>query len=299
MLYVGSLGDAAAGSSGELLHALADRRCADFNTCGAEGAAVEGLSRANRELMNLFQVGQFELLGGSCGAARQTKERIADLLYVPLVQGVLRYAHRRGEAGAGEKDAAAGAAYAAALLPRVHAADPSYARDIYDMMRTDSERVDGPRVKAALENVYGSLGLRCSDVGGLWDYASEGYYPGMEPCVDPATGNSAMTDSPRPQDPATSAPTVVQKNNSSTEDPLDEPETVPTQNLNDVVQEAINSSVLSSNVPSVAPSLVSTVALTATETESIIVQSPGQVLSIGLVHIYLMSASILLIIYLA
>ena len=39
-------------------------------------------------------------------------------------------------------------------------------------------------VKAAFESTYSALGLSCADVGGLWD--TEGYFEGMEPCVDSA-----------------------------------------------------------------------------------------------------------------
>mmetsp|Transcript_42646 Transcript_42646/g.89490 ORF Transcript_42646/g.89490 Transcript_42646/m.89490 type:complete len:151 (+) Transcript_42646:1521-1973(+) len=55
---------------------------------------------------------------------------------------------------------------------------------IYDNMRVGAASLNVNVVKNSLENVYESIGISCSDVGGLWDDANDDYYPGMEPCGD-------------------------------------------------------------------------------------------------------------------
>eukprot|EP00581_Thalassiosira_minuscula_P009037 CAMPEP_0183702442 /NCGR_PEP_ID=MMETSP0737-20130205/540_1 /TAXON_ID=385413 /ORGANISM="Thalassiosira miniscula, Strain CCMP1093" /LENGTH=594 /DNA_ID=CAMNT_0025929049 /DNA_START=270 /DNA_END=2054 /DNA_ORIENTATION=+ len=194
-LYVGSLGaEIGTAWNGKLIHALADKRCVNFKTCGPDGNELDGPSKVNSDVMTLFALGKFQLQNGNCSAARDVVEQITRLMYVPLIQGVLRYAYRADVLGEGEKGGAAGAVFAASVLPLIHAANPDDAMVIYNNMRVGQSLVDSGAVKVSFENVYESIGISCSDVGGLWDWANDDYFPGMEPCVN-STAGDGMYDS--------------------------------------------------------------------------------------------------------
>ena len=182
--YTGSLEGQDGLASGYLLHQLADKRSMDFRTGGPDGTDVDGQSKLNYDLMDEFALGNYQLQSGNCPSARKTKERIAKLMYIPMIQGSLRYAYKVDKLQGGEKEKAEGAAFAAAVLPRVHAASPEAAATIYSNLRVGASNTNFQEVKAAFESVYPQLGLTCSDIGGLWNEAGKSYYPGMEPCTD-------------------------------------------------------------------------------------------------------------------
>jgi len=191
--YTGSLEESLGTSDGKLLHQLADKRCQNFKTCGKEGNEVTGNSKMNIELFNLLKLGQEQLLGGLCDAAEITTASIAQKMYIPMIQGTLRYAYKVGAQEKGEKEAAEGAVFAAAVLPRVHAADPAAAKVIYDNMRVGAPSTDFAAVKTAFESVYDSIGIKCEDIGGLFNDADNSYYAGMEPCGLPASSAATTT----------------------------------------------------------------------------------------------------------
>lgn len=88
----------------------------------------------------------------------------------------------------GEKEKAAeGAVFAAAVLPRIHAVNPDTAQTVYDNMRMDAQSTDFKAVRNAFEYTYPILGIKCSDIGGLYNAAEANYYAGMEPCADDTT----------------------------------------------------------------------------------------------------------------
>jgi hypothetical protein len=182
--YTGSIEGEDGTPSGYLLHQLADKRSADFKTGGPDGTDVDGQSKINYDLMSLFSLGNFQLQSGNCSAARKTKEQVAQLMYVPLIQGALRYAFKVDKLQGGEKEKAEGAAFVAAVNPRVYAASPEAATTIYNNMKVGASSTNAADVKKAFESVYPAMGITCADVGGLWDEASKKYYDGMAPCTD-------------------------------------------------------------------------------------------------------------------
>ena len=92
--YTGSIeGQDGLTPDGKLLHQLADKRCSDWKVCGMEGVDIEGMSKLNYDIFDLFTVGKFQVLSGNCPAARKTKEAIARKMYVPLIQGAMGYAY--------------------------------------------------------------------------------------------------------------------------------------------------------------------------------------------------------------
>lgn len=177
--YTGSLEGERGESKGQLLHALADKRCVDFNTCVGDQFST---SKVNQELFQLFAVGQAQLLASQCEDARKTTAKIVDIMYVPLIQGTLRYAHKVGERGLnGEKERAEGAVFAASVLPRIAAADEKAAQTIYNNMKVGASSTDYKAVRDAFQSVYSDLNIKCEDVGGLVD-ATGAYYEGAGPC---------------------------------------------------------------------------------------------------------------------
>jgi len=183
--YSGSLELQDGLSSGKLLHQLADKRCKNFNTCADE---ANTMSNVNKQLLQLFNVGQGQLQAGLCDDARETTAKVVDLMYVPMIQGTQRYAYKVQNLSGGEKEKAEGAVFAAAVLPRVFAEDEAAAQTIYDSMKVGASATDHKKVKKAFESVYSALGIKCSDVGGLMDDGTSDYYKGAEPCSDGVSG---------------------------------------------------------------------------------------------------------------
>lgn len=170
------------GANGNLLYALAEKRCDNFKTCGANGAVV------NNKIFVQFKAMQDNLLKKECGLARSNKEVIASLMYVPMVQGALRYAYFQGVRNdATAKSDAEGAAFMAAVLPQVHQCSERDAQLIYDNLSLgNTAAVDFKAVKKAFENNYSCMDITCELVGGLSD--GESYFDGAGPC-----GGSALS----------------------------------------------------------------------------------------------------------
>merc|ERR1712118_162687 len=180
--YTGSLEGTDGSGSGKMLHALADKRCKIYLTCSAEN----GGSYVNAALFELFEKGKVALQQGKCSEIAPIKKLIVELMSIPLVQGSLRYAYKVAKVQGGSKEFAEGAAFSAAILPRVHACDASAAKVISDNMNmeiAESARMSAGfgAVKTAFESVYDCLGITCASVGGLLLEGAE-YYDGAEPC---------------------------------------------------------------------------------------------------------------------
>lgn len=184
--YTGALEGTDGNSNGNLMHALADKRCVNFKTCGREGNTDSGPSKVNYEIFMLFDQMQEELSGTSadkCAAARITKEKIVRLMFIPLIQGTLRYAYITENQEYSEKSEAEGAAFAAAVLPMVAACNMDDADIIYSNMRVGQKNTATyAGVRAAFARQYACLGITCEDVGGLWNSANAKYEEGTEPC---------------------------------------------------------------------------------------------------------------------
>ena len=188
--YTGSLAGTTADheSRGQMVFALAEKRCENFGTCHIRG----GLSQVNTELFKLFAEGRDKLhyTGSStCDDARLILDDIIRLMTVPLVQGTLRYAWKVGKTNGAFNDAsevtaknhAEGATFAQALLPLVHHCDAAAAKVVSDNMKFDGQtfasgggitgtKPDTLAVKAALESTYSCLGITCEQVGALSPY---------------------------------------------------------------------------------------------------------------------------------
>merc|ERR1740138_1934406 len=146
--YTGSLAGTTAGhkSKGQLVFALAEKRCENYGTCHIRG----GLSQVNTELFKLFAQGRDKLhYSGSstCDDARPILDDIIRLMTVPLVQGTLRYAYKVGHMNGVDNDKsdqtaknhAEGAPFAQALLPLLHHCDAAAAKVVSDNMKFNGQ----------------------------------------------------------------------------------------------------------------------------------------------------------------
>jgi hypothetical protein len=173
---------------GVLLYDLADRMCQEFKTCGEKGDAVSGTSKVNHEIIQEFQVMQKALLSHKCAEARKHQDRIGALMYVPLFQGTLKQAYITGNQAGSVDEEAAGAAFAASVLPVVAKCRQDDARIIYENMKPGHDApTDFGAVKGAIERNLGCFKLTCEDIGGYYYRGVGGaiahYHAGSEPCV--------------------------------------------------------------------------------------------------------------------
>jgi len=187
--YTGSMEGTDGTPTGKLLHELADERCANFHTCGADAHKASGHAKVNHEIFQQFKLGQRSLLAGECDGVRVNKEMIESRLYIPMIQGTLRYAHISSNPDtATEKAKAEGATFAAAVLPIVSFCNPRAAEVIYENMNFEASSTSFYHVKNAFQESYKCMGVTCEDVGGYYDSAAGVYFEGAEPCT--GTGKS-------------------------------------------------------------------------------------------------------------
>jgi hypothetical protein len=187
--WTGSLEGTDGSGSGKMIYALADKRCTNFGTCSGSTHS----SFVNEALFVQFTKGKVALQQGKCTEVPPIKKLIVELMSIPLVQGSLRYAYKVAKLQGGSKEFAEGAAFSAAILPRIHACDASAAKVISDNMNmeiSESARMSGGfgAVKTAFESVYECLGMTCASVGGLILDGAE-YYEGAEPCGKVSKGS--------------------------------------------------------------------------------------------------------------
>ena len=176
------------GADDNFLHSLANKRCLNFGTCAGDNA-IEGDAVVNAKVFDLFGEMQTHLQRGECEQAKPLVEDIATQIWIPIIQGTLRYAwilDTNNNPGAllSEKGQAEGAIFAAGVLPIIHACDEQAASTIYDSMKIQSTvNVNFPAVKQAFESCYSKIGITCEDVGGIVNSAGKDYdAPATRPC---------------------------------------------------------------------------------------------------------------------
>jgi len=182
--YTGSLEGAAAGgnSAGVFPYRLAEKRCENFKTCGAQHNKDTGISYVNTQLFNKLAIGQAKLLMGQCDAVRPVLLEMVALMATPLIQGTLRYAYKVDRMSGGDKEKAEGAIFAAAIVPRVYNCNPSDGDIIMKNMKIGASSTSFTDVKTAFERNYACMKITCEEVGGLWFKAEQRYYQDAGPC---------------------------------------------------------------------------------------------------------------------
>jgi len=186
--YTGSLQGQTGDGEGVLHYELADSRSREFKTSGYLTNEVRGTAYVNLEAIHLFSISQTKLTQdseGRCSEIEHNKNRITNLMKVPVVQSVLRYAYlRQYDDEYQERHIAKGATFSTALLPYLHACSETDAKRLYNYMHIGSEdrNVEYDEIKALLEKNYGCLGITCAQVGGFFKGGE--YRQGSVPCTD-------------------------------------------------------------------------------------------------------------------
>ena len=175
-------------ATGFFTHSLAEKKCPLFGTCGVTGADKSLYkSTANKKVFDLFAEGSGYQRGGRCDSLKTTKEALVKQFTVPLMQGMMQYLYLSPTDNS-EKSKAELWSFAFALLPIINLYNPTVATLLRknSYIRNPVTVPDGYRkVKAAVESVYGAIGITCSDVGGWKDKTTAtGFAPGMDPCSD-------------------------------------------------------------------------------------------------------------------
>ena len=186
--YTGSLQTTQDTASGNMMYALSQKRCINFNTCGPAGGALTGISQANTKVFAAFNSGLKALEEGRCTDIRPFLDTATAHGAVPLIQGALKYAYTKAGSTRSTKALAEAATFAAAILPRVASCSSADAAIIYDALKIGATSTDFKVVKKAFENNYACMNITCADVGG---YMEDGVYlPDAAPC----TGSSGSDD---------------------------------------------------------------------------------------------------------
>jgi hypothetical protein len=205
------------GDGGYLLYTLAQKRCENYGTCMATGPEV-GMAAVNSAIYKEFRMGKQDLVVGNCEAVRKNVQRITELMAVPLIQGAIRYAYVMDKQNdVGEKSEAAGATFAAAVLPLLHACSAEDAGKVYNNMRVgNGGSAIFKMVKSTFEKNYGCLCVTCADVGGLIDAVTGGYLHEAEPCDwHPPTSSSNISTTETASSSTTSGGTTSSSTASS------------------------------------------------------------------------------------
>merc|ERR1719410_1412857 len=197
--YTGSMvGPVPSEETGHLLYGLAQKRCANFKTCGEEANQLDGVAYINLELLELFKQGQYHIGRGECEPLRNLVDRIVSLMAIPVMQGTLRYAYKVGKGTSTTETAKAeSAVFAAGVLPRVHACSPSDAKIIYDNMRVGATSTNFEVVLKAFENNYDCMSIAGWEVGAIYDSSANGgeggylYQPKQAAAVASDNGTSS------------------------------------------------------------------------------------------------------------
>jgi len=199
-------------AKGNLLYALAQKRCAEFGTC-ATTTDSSTIAAVNDKVQSAAIDGSenylyHQVACNDAGLELAFKGMVSQMT-VPLVQGMLKYAWKADPAQSGgscagqagndaatvatndgstgdcAKSWAEGWAFAAAVLPQVHKCDATAATTIranLDVASTTGPMKDGvAAVKSAIEGVYDCLGITCTDVGAY--QASGMVKSGMDACT--------------------------------------------------------------------------------------------------------------------
>jgi Low iron-inducible periplasmic protein len=182
--YTGSLEGVDGAGSGVVLYNLGDARCANFKTCGPSGDATSGTSKVNLDIFAAFN-SMRTALNGNCPGALAQKNIISKKIFIPIIQGALRYAYITDtQTSFTEAAETEGYTFSASVIPLIHSCNSVSANTIMTNMKLGQKNTaSSVAVKAAFESNYLCLGITCADVGGLYSATTSSYSPGMAPCL--------------------------------------------------------------------------------------------------------------------
>ena len=177
-LYTGSE-TREAGNYGFFLYTLTQTEGYKFGTC-----KKDEMSPVNKKIFEKFRSVKSNLSKNECTILQTNVRDIKELMTVLLVQGVIGSMYELDiHDDFQETTQAMGTAFAAAVLPLLHACSEGYAMMVHkDLSPGMATKGSYEVVKFALEQNYDCLGIKCEDVGGLVDVRGNGYLAGAEAC---------------------------------------------------------------------------------------------------------------------
>jgi len=192
--YTGSLEGKSGDMGGKMLYRLAEKRCKNYQTCAG------AMSNVNKEILQKFTDGKRELDQGKCDKIHPIKNRIIELMSIPLIQGTLRYAYKIARGDGTPKEKAEGVAFLGAIIPQLHSCSHSDAGLVMQHMWIDGDidySADGFKtVKEAFQRNYACMGVSCADIGGHLDDLTDDFHADFRPCTDgvsPTAGQAQMS----------------------------------------------------------------------------------------------------------
>jgi len=191
-IYVGSLegtdgGNTLAGSYGKAPYALADKRCRNFRNCGPDPANYPNTypkdvtSFMNTKILALFAAGSHAAWAGDFALLDKYIQLISNKIAVPLIQGTFRYYYRLSdeEFGTGtfsvlDKEIGEGGAFIFGVLPKLFSCSTRGHKKVEAQTKIGGgvagvSAVNFEDVKLGFECNYRCLGIRCDEIGTLFD----------------------------------------------------------------------------------------------------------------------------------
>lgn len=169
-------GSQVSNESGVFLYHVANTRCLSASTCGENGDDGDGIAWVNYQVFHNFEAGQKHLLERNCPATRSNKEEIVRLMTIPMIQGALRRTRFLEDKEIDyERHLGEGIAYAASVLPFIHACDPDDASIIHHTLRaTNGDDVDFDEVRNAFARNLVCLQITCEEIGDVIELNFDG-----------------------------------------------------------------------------------------------------------------------------
>lgn len=206
-LYLGSRGN----RKSILQYDLAAKLCQAFRTCAPDSTEIrvstfeyaEGEIHINQEIAGNFESGRNVLMEGDCDAVKPIKAKIVRLMTIPLIQATLLEAYkvaRNTEDNFIMGPDASAIAYGLTILPLIHACNEEDAITLAGALgdlnapaafwtgsssssdSTNKKAFAFKSLKQTLEKNYSCMKIKCSDVGGIWNFNTGQYMNGAEPC---------------------------------------------------------------------------------------------------------------------
>merc|ERR1712151_88626 len=121
------------------------------------------------------------------------KSRIVQLMTIPLIQGVIQNAFYLSQSTTPrQENKALGMIYTASILPMIHNCNPGDAIILFnDMVKKSTQSsslshdpLDFKKIKQLLEKNYKCLGIKCGEIGGLYNDYSQQYFKDSTPCSE-------------------------------------------------------------------------------------------------------------------
>lgn len=171
--YMGSQIVASEENPGYLLHTLAVKRCSQFGTCATSGGVTR--STVNNKIYYNFKEGKKAIGSRKCGKLAGHRNRIIQLMYVPLIQGCIRYIVKTQVDTGEKKQKSHGEAWAfcAAFLPKLNKCSKSAAMVIRNNLGPKIAKPMGGGSTFVINQLYNNfkcMGIKCSDLGNYNEY---------------------------------------------------------------------------------------------------------------------------------